>query len=108
VNILLDNNVSPKLARNLPGHVVQHVRDLGWTAYLNGELVRAADDRFDVLVTADKNMEFQTNLSGTHLAVAVLDCKTNRLEDLRPLMGPLLRALPALKPAEFSRIRTEA
>lgn len=106
LRILLDNNVSPKLANDLPGFWVKHVRDLGWTALLNGAPVRAASIDFDVLVTADKNMPFQTPLTKVDLAVAILDCKTNRLADLQPLMPVLIRELPNVRVGEYLWIRS--
>ena len=34
----------------------------GWTGIDNGELLRLAAERFDVLITADRNFEHQQNL----------------------------------------------
>lgn len=46
----------------------------GWPVQLeNGKLLRAAeDDGFDVLVTADQNIQYQQNLTGRKLAIVVL------------------------------------
>jgi hypothetical protein len=66
-----------------------------------------ANERFDVLVTADKNMPFQTNLKALTLAVAVLDCETNRLDDLRPLAIILMTRLGELEGGRYEWIRSD-
>lgn len=62
----------------------------------NGEPLMRAAAHFDVLVTADQNLQFQQNLSALPITVAVLIAKSNRIEALRPLIPKLLDALPAL------------
>jgi hypothetical protein len=49
-------------------------------------------------VTLDRNLSFQQNLSGFSIAVIVLKAKTNRLEDLRPLVPKLLVAIESAQP----------
>jgi hypothetical protein len=39
------------------------VAEAGWAGVKNGELLRLASDRFDVLITVDRNLEYQQNLS---------------------------------------------
>jgi hypothetical protein len=55
---------------------VQTVAHLGWKGKSNGELLRAAENRFDVLVTLDARMSTQQNLSQYNLAVIVLRPRT--------------------------------
>jgi hypothetical protein len=43
---------------------------------LNGDLLRPADGSFDVFVVADKNMRYQQNLGGRH--IAIVELPTNR------------------------------
>ena len=77
---------------------------MGWSAFENGELLRRAADQFDVFVTADQNLQFQQNLSALPLAVAVLAARTNRIEDLRPLVPDLLAHLAKLQPKTLVRV----
>jgi hypothetical protein len=52
------------LAREIRGYDVSSVQQRGWAGLQNGELLRiAADAGFEVLVTADRNLQFQQNLS---------------------------------------------
>jgi hypothetical protein len=55
------------------GHEVATAYELGWATLKNGELISAAETgQFDVLVTTDKNLRYQQNLSGRSLAIVVL------------------------------------
>jgi hypothetical protein len=62
VRILLDENVPHPLMRFLSGHEVSTVQGLGWRGILNGELLRIAEESFDVFILADKNMRYQQNM----------------------------------------------
>ena len=75
MRLLLDNNIHVGLAEDFPGHEVTHCRDLGWQQLSNGELVKKASERFDILITVDKNMQHQTSLKGLSLAVVVFDIR---------------------------------
>jgi len=77
---------------------------MGWSAFENGELLQHAADQFDVLVTADQNLQFQQNLDTLPLSVVVLAARTNRLEDLRPLIPELLAELGTLQKRSLVRI----
>jgi hypothetical protein len=71
----------------------------------NGELLRcAAYAGFEVFVTADRNLEFQQNLSQTRLGVILLVAPSNALEDLLPLVPHLLAAIPKSRPGRVLRV----
>ncbi len=61
------------------GHDVSTVTQQGWTSLSNGALLRQAAETFDVMLTADQNIEFQQNLSTLPVAVVVLAAESNRL-----------------------------
>jgi predicted nuclease of predicted toxin-antitoxin system len=105
VRVLLDEQLPRQLARELTGHDVRTVRQQNWAGLKNGELLRrAADDKFDVLVTADQNLEFQQNLAGSRLGVIVLVAPSNALEDLLPLVPKLLAAIPTTERGTVVRV----
>jgi len=62
VRVLLDESLPRPLAALLSGHEVRTVATVGWSGIENGELLRLAAERFDVLITADRNVEHQQNL----------------------------------------------
>ena len=94
MRILLDECVDRRLARDLIGHDVSTVPQMGWATIRNGELLALAEGQFDVFVTVDRNLCFQQNLPRFGLAVIVLRAKSNRVADLRPLIPQLLDILP--------------
>jgi len=71
--VLFDHSVPAPLVRYLTGHIVTEARTRGWDTLSNGDLLAEAErGRFDVFITADKNIQYQQNLSGRKIAVVVL------------------------------------
>lgn len=89
MKILLDECIDRRLAKDIEGHEVVTVPQAGWAGIQNGELLRRAEEQFDVFVTVDRNLSFQQHLSQFRIAVIVLQASTNRLKDLRPLVPEL-------------------
>ena len=61
MRILLDESVPEKLGKLLAGHTCSTVQRQGWASIKNGKLLALAKDQFDLLLTADKGMEYQQN-----------------------------------------------
>lgn len=97
MKILLDECVDWRLSREIVGHEVTTAHDMGWDTIKNGELLARASERFDAFVTVDRNLRFQQNLASLPIAVIVLDAKTNRLADLKPLVPSLLSVLESAR-----------
>jgi predicted nuclease of predicted toxin-antitoxin system len=73
MRLLFDHNVPAPLRALLPAHDVTFAKNLGWGALSNGALLAAAESGgVALLVTADKNMRYQQNLSGRRIAIVVL------------------------------------
>jgi hypothetical protein len=70
---------------------------MGWLGLDNGKLLVTASREFEVFVTVDRNLTFQSRVISYDIAVVVLRARTNRLADLRPLVPELLAAIPAAK-----------
>lgn len=104
MRILLDESLPRPLAGALRGHEVSTVSNESWTSLTNGELLRRAAEKFDVLLTADQNLEFQQNLTTLPIAVVLLVAESNRLESLEPLVPDVLTALNTLKPGTLLRV----
>jgi predicted nuclease of predicted toxin-antitoxin system len=94
MRVLLDECMPRALRRDLPGHEVKTVAEAGWAGVKNGELLRLAATQFDVLLTVDRNLEYQQNFAGLALAVIVVHAPSNDVTMLRPLMSAVLAALP--------------
>jgi predicted nuclease of predicted toxin-antitoxin system len=102
--VLLDECVPVKLRRELAGFNVRAVREYGWASKLDGELLRAADAEFDILVTVDQNLVYQQNLAGLQLAIVVLIAFTNNFRELRKLVPELLPVIGSIQPGEVVRV----
>jgi hypothetical protein len=71
--ILFDHVTPGGIARFLTGHTVIKAKDRGWDTLTNGDLLAEAERAgFNVLLTADKNMRYQQNLTGRRIALVVL------------------------------------
>lgn len=105
MRIVLDECVNRRLKATFSTPDVAHVSDVGLDTLKDGALLRAAARDFDVLVTIDKNMPFQTNLTGIDLAVAVLDARNNSLPELRRFVPEFERVLPTLVYGRFTIVR---
>jgi hypothetical protein len=93
MRVFLDECIDWRLSRELIGHEVKTARDMGWTSIGNGELLALASRAFDVFVTVDGNIRFQQNLDLVGIPIILLQARTNRLADLRPLLGAIQAAL---------------
>ena len=100
MKILLDECIDRRLAKNIAGHEVKTVPQMGWATIKNGELLTLAEKDFEVFVTVDRNLSFQQHLPRYTIAVIVLRARSNRLQDLRPLVPKLLEMLPMAKGGE--------
>lgn len=72
MKILFDQGTPVPLRRYLSPHSVETTFERGWSTLKNGELLNAAENEFDLLVTTDQNMRFQQKLVGRKLAILVL------------------------------------
>jgi len=87
----------------LIGHETQTVRQAGFGSKKNGELLTLAEGRWDVLLTSDRNIKHQQNMTGRSVSILILCAKTNRMKDLLPLMPACAEAFSPFRPAEWSR-----
>lgn len=97
MKILLDECVDQRLRRELPGHQIITVPEAGWAGKQNGELLRLAQEKFQVFITVDQNLYFQQNLSKLSIAIFILTPKTNEFADLRALAPEVLDRLSKIK-----------
>jgi predicted nuclease of predicted toxin-antitoxin system len=71
--ILFDHSTPAPLRYALKGHVVVEAIERGWDRLANGALLDAAEAAgFELLVTTDKNMHQQQNLTGRKISIVVL------------------------------------
>lgn len=94
MKVVLDEDVPRALGRELIGHEVSTVPQLGWASIKNGELLGlAARAGFEVFLTCDRNLPYQQHVPALGLALLVLAAPDNRLQTLLPLVPEVLAAL---------------
>jgi hypothetical protein len=59
VRVLFDQGTPAPLRRTLALHEVSTAFELGWSDLENGDLLAAAEGRFEVFVTTDQNLQYQ-------------------------------------------------
>jgi hypothetical protein len=102
--VLFDEDVPRPLRRDLPGFEIRTVVEMGWSGVKNGELLRQAQEVFEVFLTADQNLPYQQNIPNLRLGVVVLAARSTKLEDLRPFLPQLEGALNTVEPGQVLRI----
>lgn len=89
----------------LPGHDVRTVAHMGWSGISNGKLLSlAAAEGFDAIITNDRGLEYEQNLSSLPLTVVVLLSRSNTIASIRSLYGRLSEALTSAAPGDFIKI----
>lgn len=75
--MLLDECVPRRLRRELPGHDIRTVNEMGWSGIKNGPLLHRAAQEFDAFLTVDQGIEYQQNPVGLALAIVVMVAMSN-------------------------------
>jgi predicted nuclease of predicted toxin-antitoxin system len=103
MRILLDECLPSELRGNVAemGHECQTVRQAGFGSKKNGELLNIAEGSWDVLLTSDRNIKYQQNMTGRKVSIVILRARTNRLKDLAPLMPAFGEALLTIQPGQI-------
>jgi predicted nuclease of predicted toxin-antitoxin system len=104
MKLLLDECAPRRLKNYFVGHDVSTIEQAGFKGLKNGNLLRAAEGRFEVLITVDKNIEYQQNTAALPLAIVILAAESNRLESLLPLIPNALKVLETIKTGDVVRV----
>ena len=101
--ILFDNGTPAPLRHALTNHVVVEAIERGWDRLLNGELIAAAEAAgFEVLLTTDKNMRYQQNLTGRKIAFVVIG--NQQWPILRRHVERVVAVVNAATPGSFAEV----
>jgi hypothetical protein len=106
MRLLLDESIPRRLKFSLHSHEVRTVAEMGWAGVKNGALLGLCAEAFDVFVTVDKNLSFQQHLPKFTIAVILMHCKSNRVQDLLQLLPALLDAIPKAPTGQVSHVGT--
>lgn len=100
MRLLLDENLPKRLKKDFSKHEIFTIREKEWNGKKNGELLKLLlSEKFDALITFDKNMQYQQNFMKFSIAVFVLDAEDNTYDVLKQLVPEIKNALSKeLKP----------
>ncbi len=106
MKVLIDECLPSELQGTLTamGHESLTIRQAGFAAKKNGELLSIAEGRWDVLLTSDRNIRHQQNMTGRTVSIIILRAKSNRLKDLLPLMPACSEALLSIHPGRIVEV----
>lgn len=103
MRVLFDQATPVPLRRFLEGHTVRTAAQEKWDRLRNGELLNAAEAAgFDVLVTTDKSMRYQQNLTGRKIAIVVLG--KQQWPELQAHVQLVVVAVNAATPGAYTEI----
>ena len=99
MRILFDQGTPVPLRDHLLGHSVETAHEKGWATLRNGELLSNAESEFDVLITTDRNLRHQQNLSDRRIAILALP--TTSWPRLQRMARDIASALNGMRPGEY-------
>jgi len=102
--VLFDQGTPVPIRPFLKQHTVQTTAERGWDTLENGELLKAAEAAgFDVLVTPDKNIRYQQNLTVRTIALIVLG--NPQWPVLRLHVQRVVAAVNAARPGSYTEVQ---
>ena len=102
--VLFDENLPRLLRRRLPEFDIRTVQEEGWGSFKNGELLRRAENHFDVLLTADRRMQYQQTLTSFAIGVVVIVTPRLQLPVLERALEEIRSALSEIDNGEIKHV----
>lgn len=103
MRVLFDQATPVPIRPYLERHTVRTAAQQGWDKLGNGALIAAAEDGgFELLLTTDKNMRYQQNLTGRRLAIVVIG--QQQWPQLRRHIQLVIDAVDAATPGSFAEV----
>lgn len=103
MRVLFDQGTPVPIRQFLTHHSVRTAKEQQWTRLENGQLLDAAEaNAFDVLLTTDKNIRHQQNLSHRRIAIVVLGEPSWPI--LRSQVQRVVTAIDAATPGSYTEV----
>ena len=100
---MFDNGAPKPIARSLTGHEITYARKIGWHEMENGELIQKAEEAgYEVLLSTDKNIRYQQNLTGRTIALIVLG--NQQWPIVRLYLDKIAAAVNACTPGSYTEV----
>jgi hypothetical protein len=102
MKVLFDNGTPRAIARSLP-HEVTFARAVGWHELVNGELIRRAEEAgFEVLLSTDKNIRYQQNLTDRKIALVILG--NSQWPQVQTRLAEIAAAVDSCRPGDYIEV----
>ena len=103
MRVLFEQGTPAPLRNYVREHQVVTAYEMGWSELSNGKLIANAEEQFDLLVTTDKGLRYQQNLTRREIAILVLpDANWLKLERHAPNIAATAIAMQPGSYVEFS------
>ena len=103
--VLFDENLPRLLRRKLPDFEIRTVQEEGWGSFRNADLLRRAEEgNFDVLLTADRRMQYQQKLASFAIGVVVTSPRDFNSNWLEGVTVQLRAAIEEVSPGEVLHV----
>ena len=102
--VLFDENLPRLLRKKLTEFEIRTVQEEGWGSLENGALLSRAEGSFDVLLTADRRMQYQQRLTSFGIGVVVIVTPRLQLAVLERALDQIRDALNSVGAGEIVRI----
>ncbi|MEQ1858524.1 MAG: hypothetical protein ABMA13_01160 [Chthoniobacteraceae bacterium] len=100
MRILFDQGAPVPLRQWLSAHEVETAWQRGWSELSNGDLLAAAEAAdFDLLITTDRNLRYQQDLSARRIAILVL--MIANWPRLEPRATEVAAVVDSIRPGEY-------
>jgi hypothetical protein len=104
MRILFDHGTPKGLIRAFPGHEVTTAHNRGWDRLDNGTLLDAAEDAgIEVLITTDRRIRYQQNLTGRRIALVVLT-GTTKWSNIQRSFDRITAAVNTAAPGSYTEV----
>jgi predicted nuclease of predicted toxin-antitoxin system len=102
MKVLLDECVPWPMHKLLDVYSCTSTQWRGWGGIKNGELIRLAEEEFDLFITSDQNLRYQQNLKGRR--IAILELSNNDLRRIQAASHEILAAVANIRPGDFRHL----
>lgn len=108
MKILLDECVTKKAKKLLEDFEVYTVPEMGFSGLKNGKLMEQAEKSgFDILLTIDKNIDYQQNIPKYQLTIVILDVLKSSIKYIEELIPEFKSQIGKYEKGKSYRIEKE-
>ncbi len=101
--VLFDQATPVPLRAFLKDHTVKTAWQQDWHRLRNGDLLKAAEEAgFDLILTTDKNLRYQQNLTNRRIAIVVLG--KQQWPELRAHVQLVVEAMKSATPGSYTEV----